>query len=268
MKTPSTKFAFLVGINRYPGAPLHGCANDVMDMAQLLTSVYGFEKKNITLLLDERATTEKITSTLRRYAYDLSAGDQLVFHYSGHGAQIPSTYEDDGLDEVICPIDFNWTPQHLIRDKDFKSIFQFTSHGSNIIWISDSCHSGDLSKDLTKNTFRGRFLTPPLDIHWHLDALKENKDAPELGMGKALKAQGATLFAACRDHQTADDATFGKNNRPNGAFTYFLLQELRKKTLPLNKILTNVRASLKKAGFKQVPQLEGNTGNFTKPFIW
>jgi len=266
--TPPAKFALLVGINRYPETPLHGCVNDVMDMAQLLTSVYGFEKKNITLLLDERATTGEMTATLKKLTRRLSAGDQLVFHYSGHGAQIPSAYEDDGLDEIICPIDFDWTSSHLIRDKDFKAIFQFINLGANLIWISDSCHSGDLSKDLVKNSFRGRFLTPPPDINWDLEALKESKAAPELGMGKALKAQGATLFAACRDHQTADDATFGKNNRPNGAFTYFLLQELKKKTLPLNKILANVRASLKKAGFKQVPKLEGNTGNFTKPFIW
>ena len=34
-------------------------------------------------------------------------GDVLVFHYSGHGVQVPCRTEDDGKDEALCPTDLS-----------------------------------------------------------------------------------------------------------------------------------------------------------------
>ena len=47
-------------------------------------------------------------------------GDSLVFHYSGHGAQQRSYSGDevDGMDETLCPLDFeiwNFTPPSRIH---------------------------------------------------------------------------------------------------------------------------------------------------------
>jgi hypothetical protein len=66
------------------------------------------------------------------------------------------------------------------------------------------------------------------------------------------------LYAACRSDQTSSDATFSGRN--SGAFTYYLLKELKKKaTRPRSELLTAIRADLKAGRFDQVPQLEGPT---------
>ena len=42
--------ALLVGINKYPGAELNGCINDVEDMAQFLVKKHLFKEQEIRLL--------------------------------------------------------------------------------------------------------------------------------------------------------------------------------------------------------------------------
>src|SRR5512134_298948 len=104
-----TRKAFLVGINRYPDPRnnLKGCVNDVLLMAKTLREQFGFAgPTDIKLLTDERATTANIRKGLEWLVGDASPGDSLVFHYSGHGAQVRDVDGDelsDNLDEILCP---------------------------------------------------------------------------------------------------------------------------------------------------------------------
>ena len=68
----------LVGINSYPGAPLRGCVNDVLDMAQFLTKACGFAMNDIRLLTDDRATTTGILERIGWLLTGLKAGDSAV----------------------------------------------------------------------------------------------------------------------------------------------------------------------------------------------
>lgn len=116
-----TRKAFLVGINRYPDprSNLKGCVNDVLLMAATLRERYGFTgASDVKLLTDERATTANIRKGLEWLVGDSSAGDSLVFHYSGHGAQVRDLHGDelsDNLDEIICPYDLDWNPSFYGR---------------------------------------------------------------------------------------------------------------------------------------------------------
>lgn len=174
--------AFLVGINRYPDSPLRGCVNDVMDMADLLTRNYGFSKADVTILTDGRATTANVLDGLRAFVRGLEPGDRALFHYSGHGAQVPdkvNAWEADHLDEVICPIDFDWTPKRMITDKQFHDVFAGIPEGVRFAWVSDSCHSGDLSRDLGGGPsvpYSAKCLLPPC-LAWHHEALGEVRRA-------------------------------------------------------------------------------------------
>jgi hypothetical protein len=96
-------------------------------------------------------------------------GDQLLFHYSGHGAQVPTLnkqLEQDGLDEIICPYDFDGSSATTFRDKEFAQLFAGIPKGVHFIWISDSCHAEDLSRDIHTNSavnyrqFQGVVSTP------------------------------------------------------------------------------------------------------------
>ena len=254
--------ALLVGINKYSGSPLAGCVNDVLDMAHFITDHCGFDPKAVRLLTDERATTKEILDRLDWLVTGLKVGDRILFHFSGHGCQLATrdkAGEVDGLDEAVCPRDFDWSDTHAIRDKQFHEIFDRIPEGVQSIWISDSCHSGDLSKDSDGLGGRtAKHLVPPDDLGWRIEAAHRS-GFKALGIGAVAQSlPNIVLISGCKADQTSADARFG--GRANGALTYFLLQALgiSDGTLtPLNILVPKIVESLKGASYTQTPQLEG-----------
>jgi hypothetical protein len=265
--------ALLVGINAYPGQPLNGCVNDVNDMADFLVKKCGFETASVRLLTDARATKAAIVERLNWLMEGLRAGDRALFHYSGHGAQVATragSGEVDRLDEVICPVDFDWTEPHMIRDKDFNQMFTKVAKGVEFVWVSDSCHSGDLERALPpKGTPRSspRCMQPPADLAWRVRTAR-TLSIKALSFVHAVDGLNVALIAGCKSSQTSADAVFG--GRANGALTYFLLKTLQApKALakPLETIVASTRSALKTAKYEQEPQLEGSTEIMGKPFL-
>lgn len=256
--------ALLVGINQYQGAPLNGCVNDVTDMAEFICANSGFKEEDIRLLTDKRATTAAIKERLAWLVADVKPGDFLLFHYSGHGAQVPTrskSGEIDKLDEVICPVDFDWSDEKLIRDKDFHAMFAAIPQGVHFTWISDSCHSGDLSRDLRRN----RLMPMPEDMAWRIRTATAKALVPSRINGDM---DHIALIPGCKSSQTSADATF--NNRSNGALTYFLLENLKKSSglkIPISKLTENVRKDLKKNGYSQAPVAEGSPEMLASKFL-
>lgn len=261
--------ALLVGINKYPDAPLHGCVNDVTDMAAFLTARCGFATKDIRLLTDRRATTAGIKERLAWLVRGAKAGDRLLFHYSGHGAQVATRSEAeevDRLDEVICPVDFDWTDARMIRDKDFQRAFAPVPAGVDFVWISDSCHAGDLTRAMPLPEQRRRCLLPPEDIAWRNRVAAET--AGDFGLGRAAARLNVALIAGCRSNQTSSDGAF--DGKPNGVLTYCLIEALAAGdglSVPLKKLIVRLRSAVALAGYEQVPQLEGSAALKARSFL-
>lgn len=266
--------ALLVGINLYPDNELHGCINDVRDMASFLTQKCSFSASDIRLLMDARATTQGIRERITWLLDGAKAGDRIFFHYSGHGAQVATRNhkaEIDGLYEVICPVDFDWTEPHMIRDKEFHKLFASVPTGVEFVWVSDSCHSGDLSRDFSlakgKAKDRHKTILPPADLDWRLRTAAEKK-ITALSMNKSAQNLNVALISGCKSDQTSADAYI--KGRYNGALTYYLLSELKKSgglTKDLTTVVKNVNAALKNGRYTQQPQLEGSTVISSKPFL-
>lgn len=71
-----------------------------------------------------------------------SADDVVVFHYSGHGTQVPSDGDDaeaDKKDEAIV-----LEGMFLLADDDIKQFFTALPEGCQATFISDCCHSGGM----------------------------------------------------------------------------------------------------------------------------
>ncbi|MEI6205517.1 MAG: caspase family protein [Desulfuromonadales bacterium] len=269
--------ALLVGINKYPGCPLYGCVNDITDMAGFLKETCGFQMNNIRLLTDARATKAAIVERLNLLVNGARPGDRLLFHYSGHGAQMSTrnpAAEVDKLDEVICPVDFDWSDERAIRDKDFYRIFATVPQGVEFIWISDSCHSGDLNRDFPalKPDHYHKTIMPPEDINWRLQTARELlAESPgrvrATSLASAVKELNVALISGCKSNETSADAVF--NNRPNGALTYFLLKELCSAhglKMPLADVVKKVAKAVAGYNRTQHPQLEGSGEIAKKPF--
>ena len=102
-------FALVVGINHYRSSvvsDLGGCANDARAIYGFLTQRLGVPMENIRLLTstgaepDEKLPSrQNIINGWRWLIEQANSGDQLFFHFSGHGSQSISDdpNEPDGL---------------------------------------------------------------------------------------------------------------------------------------------------------------------------
>ena len=226
---------------------------------------------NVRMLTDKRATKKNIVERLNWLVTGAKAGDQLLFHYSGHGAQMATrskTGELDKLDEVICPYDFDWSDKKALKDKDFARIFSKVPKGVDFIWVSDSCHSADLSRGIiTTKMFKVKSMKPPPDIAWRnrgIDAtpVKLNE------LAKSAKQRNLALISGCKSNQESADTEF--NNRANGALTFFLLKILKTqqgKKDTLKVVVDKINDGLKRSDFDQRPQIEGSDVLIAKPFF-
>jgi len=269
--------ALLVGINNYPSPnQLNGCVNDVNDMANFLVSDCKFRAGDIRLITDRRATAKNVLDRLGWLLNGIKKGDRILFHYSGHGAQVATRNpqgEADRFDEVICPVDFDFDDNStMIRDKDFVRLFSSIPQGVEFIWVSDSCFSGGLMKGfavMPKNVsaFKIKTIPLPADIAWRNRSAEEQKISP-LTMKGAAKQLNVALISGCTETQESADADI--NNRYNGALTYYLLHILKSSSgmkLKLTDLVKNTVRELKHNGFSQHPELLGSKAIGLKTFL-
>lgn len=262
----ASKKALCIGINDYPGTEndLHGCVNDANDWTAELTK-RGFQVKQ---LLDDKATRKNIIKEMKSMLTNTEPGDVVVFQYSGHGSWVPDENGDeaDGRDECICPHDIvsdNGKP-NFITDDELFDIYSLRNKDSKLVIISDSCHSGTVSRfapALSTEGFvrKARFLAPSVFL--------SKKELDKLGTtdGKAFRSASTPgryaglLLAGCQDKQVSYDASF--DGKSNGAFSYVALQCLQK--LKASGTYADwfnaIRKKLPSEDYSQTPNLFGSS---------
>jgi hypothetical protein len=132
-----------VGLNHVDAAAyggwdsaLAGCVNDAHDMAAIATA----EGYRVTILVERRATAAAVLNEIRATAAKLTAGDEFLLTFAGHGAQIDDADTEDveptGFDETwVC-----WDRQ-LLDDEVYAALAGFAAD-VRILVISDSTHCG------------------------------------------------------------------------------------------------------------------------------
>lgn len=252
------KKALCIGINDYPGTDndLAGCVNDAHDWADALTQ-RGYA---VTTLLDSQATHDAMSQALTQLVTGAVPGDSVVITYSGHGTWVPDSSGDepDGRDEALCPYDLGTTGPLL--DDEIGEIFARRAAGVHVLLISDSCHSGSVTRgredDLDPGLARARFM--PLVSWMPADELPATSSVPATRKTKGLvQSGGDLLLAGCTDQQFSFDTSF--KGRPNGAFTYYALKTLREaKPTNYNAWFNAIRAYLPSTRLPQNPQIFGS----------
>jgi hypothetical protein len=274
------KKALLVGINRYkvPGADLRGCVNDVKNLRAVLTTHYGFSSKDIVTLTDFAATTGRMRDAVTKLVTDAKRGDVLLFHYSGHGANVPDKDGDeaDRRDEILCPTDLDWKDPFL--DDWLRRTFDRLPAGVSLTVIMDCCHSGTNTRAILPPDapLIPRYLPNP----WDLVAAESGRRLRGKVKGSLRRSTPArrkkdvvavnipeVLITGCRDTQTSADAEIGGSF--NGALTYNLVAAIKaaRGRLTYRELHGGTVKRLKRDGFSQVPQLEGRGSAFDRPFL-
>jgi hypothetical protein len=214
--------ALTIGVNsvdpeHYEGwvGTLNACEADADDIHDLVAA-NGF---SCTRLLTGEATRIAVISTIAAAARQLKSGDIFFISYSGHGGQTPDLNGDepDGLDETWCLYD-----AQLIDDELYALWSSFVP-GVRIVMLSDSCHSGSVSREPHYPGQRGSpgshlYRAMPRDVAQRVYLKNQAFYDPILasrGVGMSLSEVGASilLISGCQDNQLAEDGTF------NGLFT-------------------------------------------------
>jgi hypothetical protein len=129
-----------VSATAYSGwdGPLAACEFDANDMAAIAKA----KAMKSTVLLTKKATRNAVLAAIRSAAKSLASGDLFLLTYSGHGGQVPdvSGDEDDKKDETWCLYD-----GQLIDDELYYELSGFAA-GVRILVLSDSCHSGTVTR--------------------------------------------------------------------------------------------------------------------------
>ena len=205
-------YAVLAGINQYPDAPLNWCIKDIDDMFAMLQS-NGLKASNATVLKDAAANKSTILSALKKRIAALKSGDVLYFHYSGHGTQVPNrkdSWEADGMDEALAPYFVNYDPGVFITDNEIFEIFSLKHPESVIIFTPDSCHSGDIGRNIKKASGNAKFLKLPEWLkNFFASAPDKNTISAEKLKSYSYSLKNVIVLSACDAKETAQDGGNG-----------------------------------------------------------
>jgi len=233
-----------IGINDYRGIShdLAGCVPDARNWARLFNKdlrrrgtrrdavdmcPYFGHADSQMILLDRRATRDAVLGELDKLLRLVGEDDWAVITFSGHGTYVTdkSGDETDGYDEALVCHGLDT----ILDDRLGWAIEHRPQQESNVLVITDSCHSG------TANRTLGPRLLPPFESEARVRFLPPNR-IPKQNHGAGSRERGASRqkrqrklynaihLAACGDEQFAADASFAGG--PEGAFSHFALESV------------------------------------------
>jgi len=246
------KKALLIGINYIedPSNKLEGCINDVKNIKNQINRFYPNctqfkiltdDSKN----LSDKPTRKNIIDGINWLVKDLKYGDNVYFHFSGHGGLTIDLNNDEktGMDSCIYPIcDKNI---EMILDDELKILLaNKIPIGCKCFAVLDCCHSGsglDLRCNIQSPSYGKLIVT------------QDNK---------YQKTNGSVIFlSGCMDSQTSAD-TVNHKAEPSGALTNALIDVWNTygMNLKFKHLLWDIRKLLKDRQYEQIPQLScGNS---------
>lgn len=250
------KMALCLGINDYPGTgnDLSGCVPDANNWASYFKDDLKFD--NVTTLFNNQVISRAFVDDIFNKFSVAKAGDLIVISYSGHGSSVRDLDGDeaDGRDETLCFHDRNYT------DDELRNLFNKKPNGVKLVFLSDSCHSGTVTRSfmrtMSENEYvKPKYMPPEDDIEAALlMAVPANK-----AIGYVEDDMNHILISGTNAATYSYDARI--NGQATGAFTYYSLKVLRENgKMTYNEFINKLSAYLPSSRYPQYPQLEGNIG--------
>ena len=236
------KKAFLVGISHYRAngrtawSNIHG-KEDIDSLAPALIKK-GFI---VQTLVNEQATYQGITSSLKKFITETKKGDIIFIHFSCHGQPVEDGLlkgypkdEKDGYDEAIVPIDAGriYSPngykgeKHLIDDElngYIKSLRTKIGPKGMLYVTIDACHAGESSRKGIE-TVRGtnEALTSKNDVKYN----PPRSNVRHFQIEKSTLMSPVLFLEACQSRERNTEIRV--NKKEYGALSYNIWNALNK----------------------------------------
>lgn len=245
------KYGLFIGITEYHDEPLVGAANDAKNWQSAMINTFGFDRSDTKMLLDGDATRQNIIDSINTFADMAEAGDFFITTYAGHGSLFPDDYSEEideksmtfvdlwfgddhyvvpknYYDSTIVPVDADestsgkpWRNQ-ILDDELYNLFSRFAAKGVKVVFVSDSCHSGTISKGGIGESAQIRFMSP--------NAIFGGKSFGDIKFAKPglqKKVEGRVVngsylvMSAARDNEVSWGARI--NGKDQGLFTSTVL---------------------------------------------
>ena len=187
---------------------------------QAVATAQGLTTRSI---LADEATADNVSSAIAEAAEKLEPGDLLFVTYSGHGGQMPDPdrEESDARDETWVLFD------RQLLDDELYALWARFKPGVRIFVLSDSCHSGSVTRagqeeyDRIRTEQDSATRELPADVQaktfranrdQYAEIKRAHPDGDDVEVGASV-----LLISGCRDDQLSLDGV------SNGLFTENLL---------------------------------------------
>ncbi|KIJ55443.1 hypothetical protein M422DRAFT_774468 [Sphaerobolus stellatus SS14] len=230
-------FALVIGINDYVHGPLQGAVADAEAIRDYLIRRLHVPEDNIKVLLNRRATRDKIIQGFIALKDDarIKLGDPILIFFAGHGieANSPKGWEcgdPDNKIQMIMPYDFGKkqgrSTVYAIPDITIRGLIEGIARekGNNITVIFDCCHSGSgtrghVGEDDSSSLIRSVDIDVqvPLDLDQLLWSDQNARGGAFSRYSSARGVKSHILLSACGRKESA------RENGGRGCFTKALL---------------------------------------------
>ena len=203
------RWAVLVGISKYRHEEwdLKYGHRDAEELANLLKQAAygGFDEKHMEILLNEQATTARVTKSLRGFLKKPAKQDLVLLYFACHGTPDP-----DGLDEVYL-VTHDTDPSDIastaVPMREVRYALDHTLKAERVVILADTCHSAAFGNS-------GRRSATP-------NAAVMNAYLKRVGESKPGRAW---LLSAEANEKSREDECWGGGH---GLFTYHLMEGLK-----------------------------------------
>ncbi|KQS88365.1 caspase family protein [Rhizobium sp. Leaf453] len=210
-------FALVVGADVYPyEVSLDGAVKDARDVEGALRRA-GVEE--MATFFDAAVRKDDIRAAWSRFVNGAESGDTIIFTYAGHGAQMPELVagdEADGLDEFLQLPGFDRaraeeTDNEIIVDNELNAWFsEAEAKGVHVLFVSDSCHSGGMSRSFSGKTRLAHAVTVKLPA--------PSQEAVSGAAVKEADFRQVTVLAASLESQPSPEVII--NGEARGALSW------------------------------------------------
>jgi hypothetical protein len=213
------KHALLIAIQDYsnPDFNLTGPDNDVELTEAMLRKRFGFQDDDFIIIKDAQATHTGIENAFKALIERVQPDDFVYIFYSGHGSQTADLNGDEpsGSDQTWVSYgarasdDKNNIDNYDVLDDEINVwLSALCAKTDQVIFVSDSCHSGSVSRDEVV------VRTVIKDKRPHLLGERPYKQ---------LKTRRGIRVGAARD----DEAAINKPGKDYGLFTWYWIHNLQ-----------------------------------------
>ncbi len=222
----AAKHALLIGIADYSSSgyvSLDGTINDIELVRRMLKDKFNFSDSEIRLLKNSEASHTGIQQAFADLARQVKKDDIVYIHFSGHGSLTP---DQSGEKKPMCvgctAYDSTWVsfgsrvqgevqPKQddggidlnkfdILDDEIGEWLIPIYAKTDNIVFVSDSCHSGNMTRG---NAPKVRGITADLRPH----PLGKRKFAHPKEIGAIVGAAREDQWAA--EYEAPDSKSYG-----------------------------------------------------------